>query len=97
MIRCPICKSIMLYKNGESKGRKYEFYGCSRYPNCRGIVEMDELEKYDDGIQSNRIEKTVEEEGDDVMNIFYRKDMILKLPHMQNICGRNFNETDFLI
>lgn len=70
MIRCPICKSIMLYKNGESKGRKYEFYGCSRYPNCRGIVEMDELEKYDDGIQSNRIEKTVEEEGDDVMNIF---------------------------
>jgi ssDNA-binding Zn-finger/Zn-ribbon topoisomerase 1 len=40
--RCPKCKSKMikrLAKQGKYKG-KY-FYGCSRFPRCKGIVSID--------------------------------------------------------
>lgn len=48
MLRCPICKSEMRYKKGVStNGIKYEFYGCSRYPYCKGTVEMNEVDEYD--------------------------------------------------
>lgn len=73
MLRCPICKSEMRYKKGESNGRKYEFYGCSRYPDCRGTVEMDEVDEYDDGIQPERVERTLEEEGDDLRSALLRE------------------------
>lgn len=70
MLRCPICKSEMRYKKGVStNGIKYEFYGCSRYPYCKGTVEMNEVDEYDDGIQAERVERTIEEEGDDLRNI----------------------------
>ena len=68
MLRCPLCKSEMRYKKGESNGRKYEFYGCSRFPNCRGTVEMDEVDEYDDGIQPERDDKS-NEEGDEFRDI----------------------------
>ena len=58
----------MRYKKGESNGRKYEFYGCSRFPNCRGTVEMDEVDEYDDGIQPERDDKS-NEEGDEFRDI----------------------------
>lgn len=72
MLRCPICKSEMRYKAGTTNGRKYEFYGCSRYPYCKGTVEMDEVDKYDDGVQPNKEERTIEEEGDDLRNTLFR-------------------------
>lgn len=73
MLRCPICRSEMQYKNGESKGRKYEFYGCIKYPYCRGTVEMDEVDEYDDGIPSERADRTIEEESNDLKSALLKE------------------------
>lgn len=35
--RCPRCKSVMVKKTG----RFGEFFGCSRYPRCKGIRNRD--------------------------------------------------------
>ncbi|MCD6413469.1 MAG: topoisomerase DNA-binding C4 zinc finger domain-containing protein [Elusimicrobia bacterium] len=42
-IKCPICGANMVLrtaKRGRYKGKK--FYGCSRYPKCKGIRNISE-------------------------------------------------------
>jgi len=36
MVSCPECGAEMAIR----KGPRGEFYGCTRYPNCRGIIEL---------------------------------------------------------
>lgn len=66
MIKCPACKSTMLYKTGKSEfgNYNYEFYGCSRFPHCRKKVEVEDAYKYDDGKEPPK--RTLEQELDDV-------------------------------
>lgn len=46
-VLCPRCGAVMVKRTaakGKNAGR--EFYGCSRFPKCRGIVNLDEKEGF---------------------------------------------------
>ena len=52
---CPVCGSTMLRKTarrGRYKGR--DFFGCSRYPACTGIVNIPVGQSSDSRSRSNR-------------------------------------------
>lgn len=36
---CPICGKVMVRR----EGKKGDFWGCSQYPNCRGVKNIDEF------------------------------------------------------
>jgi len=58
LIICPSCNSRMIYKNGTSEeGRKYEFYGCSKYPSCTCTVKIEDADKHDNGEKGTPMEK----------------------------------------
>lgn len=39
MVNCPICNSVMILRNG----RRGQFYGCSRFPRCKGTRDYKEI------------------------------------------------------
>ena len=55
MIICPACGNEMRYRSGVKNGKSYEFYGCSKYPSCTEIVEIEDAHKYDDGVKGTPI------------------------------------------
>jgi ssDNA-binding Zn-finger/Zn-ribbon topoisomerase 1 len=46
---CPLCGAIM--RSRKSK-RGLRFWGCSRYPQCRGTRELEDVPADDDEIES---------------------------------------------
>lgn len=74
MIKCPSCGNPMCYREGtSSKGRHYEFYGCSTYPTCSQIVEVEDASKYEDGQKHEMPERTIEEEACDLRDILLKE------------------------
>jgi len=45
--RCPVCGSGLVRKTGTSRanGRRYDFYGCQKYPGCKGSLKVVDYER----------------------------------------------------
>ena len=37
---CPECGKPTVYRHGTTRGRKWSFWGCSAYPECKGKVNV---------------------------------------------------------
>jgi ssDNA-binding Zn-finger/Zn-ribbon topoisomerase 1 len=57
IVKCPQCNSAMKKRSG-SRG---EFYGCSKFPGCRGTRKVESVEIYGEGVEKQTNEEVDEE------------------------------------
>lgn len=57
-VECPFCGAQMIRRNG----RHGEFYGCSKYPNCKGTRQTRDVDIYSQGVKEQESEQQESEQ-----------------------------------